>query len=76
MHAIVAHTFLNVCEKIHQFLSSIKKLHTERNGFLFSASRCKAFLSVPRMQSARTTYGDRSFAASGPFSMELGTAAT
>jgi len=25
MHGIVAHTFLNVCEKNHQFLSSTKK---------------------------------------------------
>jgi len=27
-------------KKIHQFLSSIKKMHTEENWFLFSASRC------------------------------------
>jgi len=37
---IVAYTFVNVCEEIHQFMWSIKKMHTEENWFLFSASRC------------------------------------
>jgi len=34
-NGIVAYTFLNVCDKIHQFLSSIKKMHTKENRFLF-----------------------------------------
>ena len=28
-------------KKIHQFLSSIKKMHINENWFLFSASRCR-----------------------------------
>ena len=47
MHAIVAHTFLNVCEKIHQFLSSNKKLHTERNGFLFFCLTVQSIFVCP-----------------------------
>ena len=31
-----------MCEKIHQFLSSTKKMHTKENWFLFSASRCRS----------------------------------
>jgi len=31
----VAYLFLDVCEKIHQFLSSIKKMHTKENWFFF-----------------------------------------
>jgi len=31
----VAYTFLNVCAKMHQFLSSIKKTHTEEKWFFF-----------------------------------------
>ena len=31
MHEIVAYIFLDVCEKIHQFLPSIKKMHTKEN---------------------------------------------
>ena len=34
-------------KKIHQFLPSIKKMHTkENNWFLFSASRCSIRISV------------------------------
>ena len=36
IHEVVAY----VCEKVHQFLSSIKNMHTKENWFLFSASRC------------------------------------
>jgi len=37
IHGIVAYTFLNVHvrEKIHQFLSGIKKMHTKENWFIF-----------------------------------------
>jgi len=37
MHIIVAYTFLNICEKIHQFLSSIrlKQMHTKKIGSFF-----------------------------------------
>ena len=35
-YGIVAYTFLNVCEKIHQFLSSIKKdAHKRKTGSFF-----------------------------------------
>jgi len=37
---IVAYTVLNVCEEIHQFLPSNKKMQTKENWFLFSASWC------------------------------------
>ena len=37
---IVADTFLNMCEKIHRFLSSIKRDAYKRKLVLFSASRC------------------------------------
>ena len=40
IHGIVAYTFLNVCEKIHQFLSSIKIDAHKRKWFLSSTSRC------------------------------------
>jgi len=40
IHGIVAYTFLNVCEKIYQFLLCIKKMHAKENWFLFSASWC------------------------------------
>jgi len=42
MRAKIKYTelFLNTCEKIHQFLLSIKKMHTKENWFLFSASWC------------------------------------
>jgi len=33
IHVIVACPFLNVCEKNHQFLSTIKKMHTKENSF-------------------------------------------
>ena len=39
IHGIVAYTFLNIHEKIHQFSSSIKRC-TQKNWFLFSASQC------------------------------------
>ena len=29
-------------KQIHQFLSSIKKMHTKENWFFFSASRCSS----------------------------------
>jgi len=32
-NGIVAYSFINVCEKIHQFLSSIKNMHTKENWF-------------------------------------------
>jgi len=35
MYGIVAYTFLNVREKIHKLLSSIKKMHAKENWFLF-----------------------------------------
>ena len=34
-HGTVAYTFLSVREKIHQFLSSIKQIHTKENWFPF-----------------------------------------
>jgi len=34
-YIIVANTFFNVCEKIHQVLSSIKKMHTKESWFHF-----------------------------------------
>jgi len=41
MDRIVAYTFLNICEKIHQFLSSIKRdAHKRKLGFFSSASQC------------------------------------
>jgi len=40
IHGIVAYTFLNVCEKIHQLLSSIKKDAQRRKFVPFSASLC------------------------------------
>ena len=43
---IVAYTFLNICEKIHQFLLSIKKMHTKENWFFFSASQCRTYIYV------------------------------
>ena len=39
MFRIAVYTFLNVCEKIHQSLSSIKKIHTIKNWFLCCAPR-------------------------------------
>jgi len=45
MQEIVAHTFLSVCEKNHQFLRSIKKMHTKK-WFLFSASQCSLLLTT------------------------------
>jgi len=39
MCGIAVYTFLNVCEKIHQSLSSIKKIHTIKNWFLCCAPR-------------------------------------
>ena len=40
------YTFLrpNVWEKIRQFLSSTKKMHTKENWFIYSASRCTTAL--------------------------------
>jgi len=35
MRNIVVYTFLDVCEKIHQFLSGIRKMHTKENWFVF-----------------------------------------
>ena len=35
MYGIVAYAFLSVCEKTHQFLLSINKMHTKENWFLF-----------------------------------------
>jgi len=35
IHGIVAYTFLNVYEKIRQFLSSIKMMHKKEYWFLF-----------------------------------------
>jgi len=43
MYGIVAYTFLNVREKIHQLLSSIKKDARKRKLVPFSASRCTSF---------------------------------
>jgi len=40
MQGIVAYTFLNIYEKIHQFLSSIKRDTHKRKLVPFSASRC------------------------------------
>ena len=40
MYGIAAYTCLMYVKKIHQFLSSIKKMHTKENWFLLSASRC------------------------------------
>jgi len=40
LRGIVAYTFLNECEKIHRFLSSIKKDAQKRKLVPFSASRC------------------------------------
>ena len=40
LREIVAYTFLNECEKIHRFLSSIKKDAQKRKLVPFSASRC------------------------------------
>jgi len=33
MHGIVAYTFLNVCEKIHQFLSSVRYTQKKTGSF-------------------------------------------
>ena len=44
MRGIVAYTFLNVCEKIHLFLSSTKKDAHKRKLFPFSASQCTFIL--------------------------------
>jgi len=52
---IVAYTFLNICEKIHQFLLSIKKMHTKENWFLFSASQCRTFIYVTYIYRERQT---------------------
>jgi len=38
IYGIVAYIFVNVCEKIHQFLSSVKKCTQKKIGFF--ASRC------------------------------------
>ena len=40
------YTFLrpNVWEKIRQFLSTTKKMHTKENWFIYSASRCTTAL--------------------------------
>jgi len=51
---IVDYTFLNVCEQIYQFLSSIKMMHTEANWFLFSASPCSLVISVKPVISTST----------------------
>jgi len=40
MHGIVAYTFLDVCEKFTSSCPVLKKMHTEENRFLFSASPC------------------------------------
>jgi len=40
MRGIVAYTFFNIREKIHQYLSCIKKMHTKENWSLFSAAQC------------------------------------
>ena len=45
IHGIVAYIFLNIREKIHQLLSSVKKMHT-KNWFFFSALRCRIFHKV------------------------------
>ena len=40
MHGIVAYTFLDVCEKFTSSCPVLKKMHTEENRSLFSASPC------------------------------------
>jgi len=40
MHGIVAYTFLDVCEKFTSSYPVLKKMHTEENRSLFSASPC------------------------------------
>jgi len=49
MYGMVAYAFLSVCEKTHQFLLSINKMHTKENWFLFSASWCTMFISVQNL---------------------------
>ena len=47
MHRIVAYSFLNVCEKIHQFLSRIKKRCTQKKIGSCFLPVCVLYNSVP-----------------------------
>jgi len=54
MHGIVAYTFLNVREKNHQFLKSIKKMHAKESWLLLSALRCRQVIVADQSAAVRT----------------------